>query len=128
MIATAPPPPKAVGAAATVTTPIPKEQVLRLAEEQLDVGKRMVQEGTTRIRRFVTEKPVEPESACTKSTSLPNLRASTDPARPPESLSAALALIPRTHAGRSTIHGKCLALHATFLSLSSGTNTFTSVP
>lgn len=59
MIATAPPPPKAVGAAATVTTPIPKEQVLRLAEEQLDVGKRMVQEGTTRIRRFVTEKPVE---------------------------------------------------------------------
>jgi uncharacterized protein (TIGR02271 family) len=42
-----------------VTTPIPKEQILRLAEEQLDVGKRMVQEGTTRIRRFVTEKPVE---------------------------------------------------------------------
>jgi uncharacterized protein (TIGR02271 family) len=58
VIATVPPPPKA-GAAATVTTPIPKEQVLRLAEEQLDVGKQMVQEGTTRIRRFVTEKPVE---------------------------------------------------------------------
>jgi uncharacterized protein (TIGR02271 family) len=56
---TATPPPKPVAAAATVTTPIPKEQILRLAEEQLDVGKRMVQEGTTRIRRFVTEKPVE---------------------------------------------------------------------
>jgi uncharacterized protein (TIGR02271 family) len=33
--------------------------VIRLAEEQLTVGKRLVQEGTTRIRRFVTEKPVE---------------------------------------------------------------------
>jgi len=46
-------------AADTVATPIAREQVLRLAEEQLDVGKRLVEEGTTRIRRFVTEKPVE---------------------------------------------------------------------
>jgi uncharacterized protein (TIGR02271 family) len=35
------------------------EEVFGLAEEQLDVGKRLLQEGTTRIRRFVTEKPVE---------------------------------------------------------------------
>jgi stress response protein YsnF len=35
------------------------EEVLRLAEEQLDVGKRLVSEGTTRIRRFVVETPVE---------------------------------------------------------------------
>ncbi len=35
------------------------EEVLRLAEEQLNVGKRQVEAGTTRIRRFVTEKPVE---------------------------------------------------------------------
>jgi stress response protein YsnF len=35
------------------------EEVLRLAEEQLDVGKRVVQDGSTRIRRFVTERPVE---------------------------------------------------------------------
>jgi stress response protein YsnF len=35
------------------------EEVLRVAEEELNVGKRMVQEGTTRIRRFVTETPVE---------------------------------------------------------------------
>jgi uncharacterized protein (TIGR02271 family) len=33
--------------------------VISLAEEQLNVGKRLVQEGTTRIRRFVTERPVE---------------------------------------------------------------------
>ncbi|MBV8841606.1 MAG: YsnF/AvaK domain-containing protein [Bryobacterales bacterium] len=46
-------------AAESVATPIGRDQVLRLAEEQLDVGKRLVQEGTTRIRRFVTEKPVE---------------------------------------------------------------------
>jgi uncharacterized protein (TIGR02271 family) len=43
----------AVGAGAT------REQVLRLAEEQLNVGKRLVEEGTTRIRRFVTTRPVE---------------------------------------------------------------------
>jgi uncharacterized protein (TIGR02271 family) len=36
-----------------------KDEVLRLAEEELSVGKRLIQEGTTRIRRFVTEKPVE---------------------------------------------------------------------
>jgi stress response protein YsnF len=35
------------------------EEVLRLAEEQLEVGKRLVREGTTRIRRFVVETPVE---------------------------------------------------------------------
>lgn len=35
------------------------EEVMRLAEEQLDVGKRQVQEGTTRVRRFVVETPVE---------------------------------------------------------------------
>ncbi|HEX4170682.1 MAG TPA: YsnF/AvaK domain-containing protein [Bryobacteraceae bacterium] len=36
-----------------------KGETLRLAEEQLNVGKRQVEAGTTRIRRFVTEKPVE---------------------------------------------------------------------
>jgi uncharacterized protein (TIGR02271 family) len=35
------------------------EEVLALAEEQLNVGKRLIQQGTTRIRRFITEKPVE---------------------------------------------------------------------
>jgi uncharacterized protein (TIGR02271 family) len=42
-----------------LTSDISKEQVLRLAEEQLEVGKKLVEQGTTRIRRFVTEKPVE---------------------------------------------------------------------
>lgn len=36
-----------------------QEEVMRLAEEQLNVGKRMFETGTTRIRRFVTERPVE---------------------------------------------------------------------
>ncbi|MBV9037412.1 MAG: DUF2382 domain-containing protein [Acidobacteriaceae bacterium] len=44
------------GAAAA---PAGDEEVLRLAEEQLNVGKRQVEAGTTRIRRFVTERPVE---------------------------------------------------------------------
>ena len=42
-----------------LTTDIGKGEVLRLAEEQLEVGKRLVKEGTARIRRFVTERPVE---------------------------------------------------------------------
>jgi uncharacterized protein (TIGR02271 family) len=35
------------------------DEVVRLAEEQLNVGKRQVLAGTTKIRRFVVEKPVE---------------------------------------------------------------------
>ena len=35
------------------------EEIIALAEEHLNVGKRVIQEGTTRIRRFVTEMPVE---------------------------------------------------------------------
>ena len=46
-----------------LTTEIDKGEVLRLAEEQLEVGKRLVTEGTTRIRRFVVEKPVEAKVA-----------------------------------------------------------------
>jgi uncharacterized protein (TIGR02271 family) len=42
-----------------LTSDMNKDQVLRLAEEQLEVGKKLVEQGTTRIRRFVTEKPVE---------------------------------------------------------------------
>jgi len=34
-------------------------EVIRLAEEQLNVGKRQVAAGMTRVRRFVIEKPVE---------------------------------------------------------------------
>lgn len=35
------------------------EEVIPLAEEQLNVGKRTVDHGTTRIRRYVVERPVE---------------------------------------------------------------------
>ena len=35
------------------------DEVLALSEEQLTVGKRLVNRGTTRIRRFVVETPVE---------------------------------------------------------------------
>lgn len=45
--------------AAAATSPLPTEEVLALAEEQINVGKRFVQEGATRIRRFVIETPVE---------------------------------------------------------------------
>jgi uncharacterized protein (TIGR02271 family) len=45
-------------AAASVPTGS-QDEVLRLAEETLNVGKRQVQAGMTRVRRFVTERPVE---------------------------------------------------------------------
>jgi uncharacterized protein (TIGR02271 family) len=35
------------------------DEVVRLVEEQLEVGKRAVVNGTTRVRRFVVERPVE---------------------------------------------------------------------
>jgi stress response protein YsnF len=34
------------------------DEVLQLAEEQLQVGKQMLESGRTRVRRFVTERPV----------------------------------------------------------------------
>jgi uncharacterized protein (TIGR02271 family) len=39
--------------------PAGDEEVLALSEEQLTVGKRLINRGTTRIRRFVVETPVE---------------------------------------------------------------------
>lgn len=35
-----------------------KDEILRLAKEELEVGKRLVKEGTTRIRRYVTQENV----------------------------------------------------------------------
>jgi uncharacterized protein (TIGR02271 family) len=49
----------AAAPAKPLTAEVDKGEILRLAEEQLEVGKRLVTEGTTRIRRFVVEKPVE---------------------------------------------------------------------
>jgi uncharacterized protein (TIGR02271 family) len=46
------------GDTGTVGTPA-REEVLRLAEEQLNVGKRVVEIGKARVRRFIVEKPVE---------------------------------------------------------------------
>jgi len=59
------PPAAAVAKAAAATAAVgakldsAKDEVIRLAEEQLNVGKRLFETGTTRIRRFVVEKPVE---------------------------------------------------------------------
>jgi uncharacterized protein (TIGR02271 family) len=50
---------RTVAPTATRTGRAPTEEVLRLAEEQLDVGKRVVEIGKARIRRFIVEKPVE---------------------------------------------------------------------
>jgi uncharacterized protein (TIGR02271 family) len=60
---TMPPPQATTPTAATIATPPVNlrkdEEVVRLAEEQLNVGTRKVESGKTRVRRFVVEKPVE---------------------------------------------------------------------
>src|SRR5215472_15926109 len=56
-----------------------KEEVLRLAEEQLEVGKRQIETGRARIRRFVTEKPVEAQVTLHEEHAEMVRRAVTDP-------------------------------------------------
>jgi uncharacterized protein (TIGR02271 family) len=68
-------------AKAVVAAAVPnKEDVIRLAEEQLNVGKKLVEEGTTRIRRFVTERPVEAAVTLHEEHAEVLRRAVTDPA------------------------------------------------
>jgi len=62
-----------------VTTDLGQQQVLKLAEEHLDVGKRLIEEGTTRIRRFVIEKPVEEKVTLHEEHAEVLRRAITDP-------------------------------------------------
>src|SRR3984957_2378095 len=62
-----------------LTTNVSQDQVLRLAEEQLEVGKKLVEQGTTRIRRFVTEKPVEASVTLHEEHAQVVRRAITDP-------------------------------------------------
>jgi uncharacterized protein (TIGR02271 family) len=61
---------------------IPGEEVLLLAEEQLNVGKRVVREATKRIRRFVTETPVEAQVTLHEEHTAILRRAVPDPAFP----------------------------------------------
>src|SRR5690348_3392221 len=51
--------PPAVAPRVASAIPTGKEEILRLAEEHLDVAKRQVETGKARIRRYVIEEPVE---------------------------------------------------------------------
>jgi len=75
----APPPPPPPLATMAAGRTFPNEEVLRLAEEQFDVGKRVIQDGTTRIRRFVVETPVEAQVNLHEEHTRVIHRASTDP-------------------------------------------------
>jgi uncharacterized protein (TIGR02271 family) len=79
--ASAPKPAAAPPAPATLAVgALPREEeVLAVAEEQINVGKRLVQEGTTRIRRFVTETPVEAQVTLHEEHARVVRRAITDP-------------------------------------------------
>jgi uncharacterized protein (TIGR02271 family) len=76
----APTPAPLKAAAAAAAAAVSKDEVLRLAEEQLEVGKRLVQQGTTRIRRFVTERPVEAQVSLHEEHAEVVRRAISDPA------------------------------------------------
>jgi uncharacterized protein (TIGR02271 family) len=69
----------AVTPPATTSRTTAKEEVLRLAEEQLDVGKRQVETGKARVRRFVTERPVEANVTLHEEHAEMMRRAVTDP-------------------------------------------------
>jgi uncharacterized protein (TIGR02271 family) len=64
---------------AVPTSKLTKEETLRLAEEQLEVGKRQVETGKARIRRFVTERPVETQVTLHEERAEMMRRAVTDP-------------------------------------------------
>ena len=79
--------------ASTATVPLPArqttaltpkfaeahEEVLRLAEEQLQVGKRLLETGKTRVRRFVTERDVSADVTLHEEHAEIVRRAITDP-------------------------------------------------
>src|SRR5215469_9397796 len=56
-----------------------KDEVMRLAEEQINIGKRAFETGTTRVRRFVTERPVEEQVNLHEEHAKVVRRAVTDP-------------------------------------------------
>jgi uncharacterized protein (TIGR02271 family) len=65
----------------TAMTPAPQaDEVVRLAEEQLQVGKRQVDAGTTTVRRYVVERPVEAAVTLHEEHADVVRRAITDPA------------------------------------------------
>jgi uncharacterized protein (TIGR02271 family) len=70
---------KSAVAGGTMGGSLERDEVFRLAEEELAVGKRLVQEGTTRIRRFVTERPVEAQITLHEEHAKVIRRAVTDP-------------------------------------------------
>jgi stress response protein YsnF len=65
--------------AASAVGVVSGEDVLVLAEEQINVGKRLVQGGTTRIRRFIVETPVEQQVTLHEEHARVLRRASADP-------------------------------------------------
>ncbi len=52
---------ESAGAAAEARPRSGTEEVIPLAEENLEIGKRTIDRGTTRVRRYVVERPVERE-------------------------------------------------------------------
>lgn len=69
-------PPAATG---TTAATLAGEEVLALAEEQINIGKRVVHQGASRIRRFVIETPVETQVTLHEEHARVVRRAITDP-------------------------------------------------
>ncbi len=69
----------ATAVAATPSATVASDQVLRLAEERLQVDKEQVEAGTTTVRRYVVEKPVEEQVSLHEEHADVLRRAVTDP-------------------------------------------------
>jgi uncharacterized protein (TIGR02271 family) len=70
---------KALVTPPAAVAPHERDEVMRLAEEQMNVGKQIYETGTTRIRRFVTERPVEAQVNLHEEHAQVMRRAITDP-------------------------------------------------
>ena len=64
----------------SASSKVAEEELLRVAEEQLNVGKRMFESGHTRVRRYVIEKPVEADITLHEEHAEVIRRAISDPA------------------------------------------------
>jgi hypothetical protein len=65
---------------ATAPAKLAGEEMLRVAEEQINVGKRLFESGHTRVRRYMVEKPVEANITLHEEHAEVIRRAITDPA------------------------------------------------
>ncbi|TLU70575.1 YsnF/AvaK domain-containing protein [Lichenicoccus roseus] len=90
--------------AASRVASVPAADIIPLAEEQLVVGKRLVNRGSTRVRRFVVETPVEEQVTLRDEVVTIERRPVTDASQPADSFSD--KVIEMAESGEEAVAGK----------------------